>query len=128
VQTTPQSPPIPTEAELEDELDLAFAPLHKRCLGLAIGAASGLLVAAATVVHLARSPGEPYPLVLLRQYFPGYQVSWLGALIGAFWAFWLGFVLGWTFAFLRNLVLAVTAFVFRARAELRESRGFLDHI
>ena len=47
---------------------------------------------------------------------------------GAFWGFWLGFVVGWVFAFLRNLTLAITSFVFRARAELEESRGFLDHI
>src|SRR5262245_21416888 len=116
------------EEAIESELDLAFAPLHKRCLGVAVGAALGLVVFALTVLHLLRSPGEPYPLVLLQQYFFGYEVSWFGALIGTFWAFWLGFVLGWTFAFLRNLVLAITAFVFRARAELDESRGFLDHI
>lgn len=125
--STPE-PQDPAEREVESELDLAFAPLHKRCLGLAVGATLAVIVLAATVLHLLRSPGEPYPLVLLEQYFPGYAVTWGGALLGAFWAFWLGFVLGWSFAFLRNLVMAITAFVFRARAELNESRGFLDHI
>lgn len=116
------------EQEVESELDLAFSPLHKRCLGVAVGVTFAAVIAVATALHVLRSPGEPYPLVLLQQYFPRYEVSWLGVAIGAFWAFWLGFVLGWSFAFLRNLVLAITAFVFRARAELNESRGFLDHI
>lgn len=123
-----QIPANASEREFESELDLAFAPLHKRCLGVAVGAALGVLVFCATALHLLRSPDEPYPLLLLQQYFLGFKVSWLGALIGSFWGFWLGFVVGWSFAFLRNLTLAVTSFVFRARAELRESRGFLDHI
>lgn len=110
------------------ELALAFAPLHKRCLGLAVGAAFAVLTFAATALHLLRSPDSVYPLVLLEQYFLGYTVSWGGAVLGALWSFWLGFVLGWGFAFVRNLVLAATAIVFRARAELEQTRGFLDHI
>jgi hypothetical protein len=116
------------EREVAGELLLAFAPLHKRCLGVAVGTACALVVALATALHILRSPGEPYPLVLLEQYFLGYEVTWLGAAIGAFWAFFLGFVIGWIFAFLRNLALAITAFGFRARAEYEEGREFLDHI
>jgi hypothetical protein len=116
------------ESALEQELSLAFAPLHKRCLGVAVGVAMAALVVVATLVHLARSPSEEYPLALLRQYFWGYSVSLPGALAGAFWGFWLGFVLGWFFAFCRNIVLAVTVFFVRARAELAQTRGFLDHI
>lgn len=126
MKPTPTS--VDPEQELEPELELAFAPLHKRCLGLAIGAALAVLTFAATAIHLVRQPDDPYPLVLLQQYFVGYSVSWVGAAIGALWAFWLGFVLGWTFAFIRNLVLAATVVVFRARAELEQTRGFLDHI
>jgi hypothetical protein len=123
-----QAPPADAVRELEGELDLVFAPLHKRCLGVAVGTALGALICGVTAVHVVRSPGEPYPLVLLQQYFPRYEVTWTGAAIGLFWGFWLGFVLGWSFAFLRNLALAITAFLFRARAELHENRGFLDHI
>lgn len=119
----------PDERRVEDELQLAFAPLHKRCLGIALGLVLGGLVAALTLLHLARSPDEPYPLVLLEQFFVwGYSVTPLGALIGAAWGFWVGFVLGWFFAFARNLTLAAAALIFRVRAELHESRGFLDHI
>lgn len=116
------------ERALERELDVAFAPLHKRCLGVAAGLVLGGAVLALTLVHLWRSPEEPYPLILLQQYFIGYTVTPLGALVGAAWGFWVGFVLGWTFGFARNLVLSATAFALRARAELAQGRGFLDEI
>lgn len=116
------------ERALEEELELVFTPLHKLCLGLAVGVAAALVVALVTVVHLLRSPDEPYPLVLLAQYMPGYEVSWIGVLIGAAWGFFSGFVIGWFFAFARNVVMAITKVVLRAKAELAQSRGFLDHI
>lgn len=116
------------ETELEPELQLAFAPLHKRCLGVAVGVTTGLVIFLATLVHLVRSPGEPYPLVLLQQFFSGYSVSVAGAFIGLLWGFALGFLIGWAFAFVRNFALSASALVFRARAELAEHRGFLDHI
>lgn len=116
------------DRELDEELVVAFAPLHKRCLGIAVGLVDAALVAGVTLLHMLRSPDEPYPLVLLEQFFIGYEVSFLGAAIGAAWGFWVGFVLGWFFAFARNLVLALASLFFRARAELAQSRGFLDQI
>jgi hypothetical protein len=124
----PQDTVQPQVHELEPALELAFAPLHKRCLGIAVGATLALVTFVATALHILRQSDDPYPLVLLQQYFVGYTVSWAGAILGALWSFWLGFVLGWVFAFVRNLVLAATAIVFRARAELEQTRGFLDHI
>jgi hypothetical protein len=67
-------------------------------------------------------------LALLNQYFPGYTVSWTGALIGLAWGFALGFCAGWFVAFARNVVLAISLFMIRTRAELAETRDFLDHI
>lgn len=116
------------EQALEEELELAFTPLHKFCLGLAVGVAAALVIAAVTVVHLLRSPDEPYPLVLLAQYMPGYSVSWGGVVVGGAWGFFSGFIVGWFFAFARNVVMAIAKVVLRAKAELAESRGFLDHI
>jgi hypothetical protein len=116
------------EQELEAELDVAFAPLHKLCFGIAIGCVCAILVLASTWIHMLRSPDRDVPLILLAQYFRGYDVHMVGSLIGALWAFWVGFVLGWFFAFCRNFVLAAAAIFFRARAELAQNRGFLDHI
>jgi len=114
---------------LPPRLLLAFAPLHKRALGLAFGTAAGLIVFAVTVVHLLFvRPRDALNLYLLREYFYGYDVSWTGALVGAWWGFFTGFVAGWFLAFGRNFALALSLFITRTRAELRESRDFLDHI
>lgn len=107
---------------------LAFAPLHKAAFGAAVGLACALLVFAVTIVSMVRDPGQCLPLYLLEQYFHGYSVTLPGAFIGAAWAGFSGFVFGWFAAFCRNLVLAISLFVIRTRAELAQTRDFLDHV
>jgi hypothetical protein len=119
----------PREPEVA-ALVLAFAPLHKRAFGVAIGSAAGLFVFLLTVVHLVRNPapGQAINLELLANFFYGYSPTWTGAFVGLFWGFVVGFVGGWFLAFCRNLVIAISIFITRTRAELRETRDFLDHI
>jgi hypothetical protein len=111
-------------------LVLAFAPLHKRAFGTALGAAVGVVMFGLTAIHLLRdpAPGAALDLKLLANYFYGYTPTWPGALVGMFWGFVVGFVGGWFVAFCRNLVIAISIFITRTRAELRETRDFLDHI
>jgi hypothetical protein len=125
-----RAPAAPEGADLDSELELAFAPLHKRAFGLAIGAALGLLILAVTWVHLLLAPAdlEGPNLWLLGHFFYGYRVTPAGSLVGLAWGGFVGFVAGWFFAFCRNLVIATSIFVTRARAELLETRDFLDHI
>lgn len=106
----------------------AFAPIHKRALGVAVGAVSGLLVAGLTVFHVVLQPTDGPPIGLLAHYFYGYKVSWSGAAIGLCWAFLTGFVLGWFVAFVRNLIVSITVFTMRTKAELEQTATFLDHI
>jgi hypothetical protein len=123
-----------TGTQLEEEtptaatLALVFAPLHKRAFGTAVGLALGLLLSLLTVLMILRAEEEPFPFGLLDQYFYGYDVTWMGAVIALFWGFVVGFVAGWFFAFVRNLVLAISLFAIRTRAQLAASRDFLDHI
>lgn len=114
--------------ELPRAASLLFAPIDKRAFGAAIGVASGLLVFAITSRDIAARSPSTAGLSLLDQYFPGYSVSWTGALIGLMWGMALGFCAGWFVAFARNLVLAISLFMIRTRAELAETRDFLDHI
>ena len=116
------------QSRLPAELVYAFQPLDKRAFGVAIGVAAGLGVALATIIVVVQGAGDTVYLRLLNQYFFGYQVSWVGVPIGFAWAFVLGFTAGWFVAFLRNLVLAVSMFAVRTRAELFQSHDFLDHI
>lgn len=113
---------------LEPELLLAFAPVHKRAFGVALGVAVGLTIALVTIAGLLLDPEGEGHLVLLGQYFAGYAVSWAGAGIGAVWGMFVGFVAGWFVAFARNLAVATWIFVVRTRAEMRATRDFLDHI
>jgi hypothetical protein len=113
---------------MPEPLALAFAPLHKRAFGIAIGATAALLVALATGIAVVRGASFTLPLDLLAQYFPGYGVSWVGAAIGAGWAALVGYAAGWLLALARNMMLALMLFAIRTRAELASTRDFLDHI
>jgi hypothetical protein len=122
------SRPSHADGSLPPELALAFAPLHKRAFGMALGVAFGLLFFGFTAIYILRGPIEGTNLWLLGQYFWGYRVNWPGALMGLVWGFVVGFVAGWFIAFCRNLILAVSIFIIRARADLNQSTDFLDHI
>lgn len=119
---------VDAEAQLMPTLELAFAPLHKAAFGIASGVAGALLLAALTLGVLLSSRAGDFPLGLLSQYFAGYSVSWRGVFAGAAWGFLVAFVAGWFIAFCRNLALAIVAFTYRTRAELDQTREFLDHI
>ncbi len=110
------------------ELLLAFAPLDKAAFGAALGVAAGLLVFLITVGTMSLPLGDRPDLGLLAVYLRGYSVSWAGALIGAGWGGFMGFVFGWFLAFCRNLIVAISLLVIRTRAELSQTRDFLDHI
>lgn len=119
MKTARPSPPGPL---------LAFAPLHKRALGMAFGTAAAVVIFLVTALYLLRAPDPGFDLGLLAQYFTGYSVSWPGAFVGAAWAGFTGFVLGWFLAFTRNLTITLLLFAARSRAELEQTRDFLDHI
>lgn len=116
------------EAAAAAELSLAFAPIHKRAFGIAVGCAVSLLMGALTLFHLVFDPENAPNLPLLANYFYGYRVTWAGLVVGMFWGFVVGFVGGWFVAFCRNVVIALSVFVSRTRAELAQTRDFLDHI
>lgn len=111
-----------------DAVTFAFAPIHKRSMGMATGVVLALLIFAVTAFHTMASPHDGMPLALLGQYFFGYTVSWPGTLVGLFWGFVTGFVFGWFAAFVRNLAVAITVFTLRTKAELQQTADFMDHI
>jgi hypothetical protein len=110
------------------EINLAFAPLNKRAFGVAVGTGAAVLVIAVTLFHVLIHPEGAPRIELLRAYFYRYTVSLQGAAIGGAWAFVVGFVMGWFVAFCRNLAIATSIFITRTRAELSQTRDFLDHI
>jgi len=109
------------------EAALAFAPIHKRHFGTAIGIAASVMMMVLTIIDLLTLP-DVDTLRLMGQYFVGYEVTPVGILIGGGWAFFVGWVAGWFVAFCRNFVLAAVIFWVRTKANIQASRDFLDHI
>ena len=121
--------PEPVKPEPVDVvLARAFAPLHKRVFGTVIGLTVAAGVFLVTAFHVIAQPPGGLSLQLLAHYFYGYEVTWRGAVIGAWWGFVAGFVAGFFAAFVRNLAIAVWLFSVRTKAHLAETRDFLDHI
>ncbi len=121
------SPSRPVGEGLADELALAFAPIHKRALGVAVGVMVGLAVFLVTAVSVLRA--DPPEIIFLLHYFlPGHEVTWFGAVKGAVGAGFAAFVGAWFLAFCRNFVLAASVWIARTRAELAQTHDFLDHI
>lgn len=118
----------PTNPRISRALEIAFAPVHKRALGLAVGLTAGLLLSVLTAFHVVVDPVGAPNVGLLAQYLPGYAVTWAGVLAGAAWGSVAGFVAGWLLAFFRNFTMAVWKLLIGTRAELRETASFLDHL
>jgi hypothetical protein len=119
--------PVTDETEGLEELVLAFAPIHKRALGMAVGSVMAGLVFVVTAWGVL-VPEPPTFLFLLGYFLPGHDVSWVGAVRGAMSAGFGAFVAAWFLAFCRNFFLAASVWVARTRAELSQTRDFLDHI
>jgi hypothetical protein len=66
-------------------------------------------------------------LVLLGQFFIGYEVSFSGSLIGAIYGLMAGFVIGWLIAFLRNFVVAVYMHILKLKGSLSAVNDYLDN-
>lgn len=77
------------------ELRRAIARLNERAWGITFGLllGGGLFIATNVLVIRGGAVVGPH-LSLLRVYFPGYRVTFLGSLVGFVYAFVLGYALG----------------------------------
>ncbi len=79
--------------------------LNIKALGLTGGILWGLAVLLTTYwIVITDSGGST--LALLRKFYFGYSVSWMGGRIGLFWGFVDGFITGAIFAWLYNKLAA----------------------
>ncbi|MCI0437026.1 MAG: hypothetical protein L0271_25810 [Gemmatimonadetes bacterium] len=81
--------------ERDVNLERAIRRLNARAWGITVGLLCGLgLFIATNVLVLKGGPFVGQHLGLLRAYFPGYRVTFLGSLIGFVYAFVIGYGLG----------------------------------
>jgi hypothetical protein len=90
----------------ERALRYVLARASEQGWGIAIGLLFGLGLLLATVVLVAKGGPDPGPhLKLLRIYFPGYRVTWVGAWIGFVYGFVFGYAIGRMIATIYNRLL-----------------------
>lgn len=93
-----------TEAEKE-LVQAAIVRLRARVMALVFGMVGGVGLSAATLWLVVRGgPNVGQHLRLLANYFPGYEVSWLGGIIGFGYGALAGGLIGWTIASLYNRI------------------------
>ena len=80
-----------------------LARANEQGWGIAFGLLLALGLFFATSILVIKGGDHPGPhLSLLRVYFPGYSVTWLGSVIGFVYAFVVGYAIGRTIATLEN--------------------------
>jgi hypothetical protein len=88
-------------------LSAVFAKMDVPAMTAAAGVLCSLLLFLATAILLIQAVPQDYPvgphLRDLANYLPGYDVSWVGALVGAFYGFVGGAVAGFAAAVYWNL-------------------------
>jgi len=83
------------QSDEERQLESALLRLNARAWGIAAGLmAGGALFLATNVLVIRGGPNVGQHLSLLRAFFPGYTVSFVGSLVGFVYAFVVGYALG----------------------------------
>lgn len=82
------------------------ARLQARITGFTAGLILGLSLFITTAWLLIKGgPHVGQHLQLLRQYFPGYSVTWVGCFIGFGYGMIVGWIMGWSVAWIYNRLL-----------------------
>ncbi|MDX2044254.1 MAG: FAD-dependent oxidoreductase [Acidobacteriota bacterium] len=123
-----RSVPMPiVQDEADQIIQTAFARLDGVALGVALGVVIGVGLFLATMILLLKGGEFVGPrLGLLRNFLPGYEVTWGGSLIGLAEGSLLGFGLGFFIASLRNWGMMAYAYLLRRRAETEAAKNVLD--
>jgi hypothetical protein len=87
-------------------IEASIARLRGSVMAVVFGLASGMGLFVATLWLVIRDgPLVGRTLGLLRNYFPGYSVTWAGAFVGFAYAAALGALVGWSLAFIYNRIV-----------------------
>jgi hypothetical protein len=79
----------------EEMMEKVVARLNAKLMGTVLGLLMGIgLFLATNFLILKGGPRVGLHLGLLGQFFPGYRVTFLGSLVGFFYAFVVGYIIG----------------------------------
>jgi hypothetical protein len=90
----------------DDEVSRAIAKIQTGVLTIVFAAMCGLALSFMTAwLVLKDGPNVGEHLQLLRNYFPGYSVTWLGSVVGFFYGAIVGGIVGWSIGTIYNKVV-----------------------
>ncbi len=121
--------PAAADAEFDEALVRVFAKVDRFAFGAAFGTVMGVVLLLATLFLAFKGGPVVGPhMALLNQYFPGYQVTAAGSMVGMGYGLVVGFVFGWTCALVRNVILFVYETAVRRRTGSGPFGRFLDAV
>jgi hypothetical protein len=92
-------------AEERELVRAAVVRIRARAMALVFAMVGGLGLFVATIWLVIRGgPNVGQHLSLLRSYFPGFEVTWAGGLVGFCYGALVGAVIGWCIASIYNRV------------------------
>lgn len=98
----------PAGEDDRERIAVAIARLRAGIMAIVCGLLSGTALAVATAwLVILGGPNVGAHLGLLRNYMPGYSVTWSGAILGFFYGALLGGAAGWVTAWIYNRVAAL---------------------
>lgn len=101
---------MPATDEERKLIQAAAKRLRTGIVAIVFGMVCGAGLFSATILLLIRGgPMVGQNLGLLSHYFPGYDVTWLGAFVGLFYGALFGGVLGYCTAWIYNRITLIRA-------------------
>lgn len=115
-------------AELESEqIVQSLAKVDSLALGVALGTVFAVGIFLVTNLLILKGGEKIGPnLALLGQFFPGYNVTFGGSLLGLLYGFVSGFALGWLIAVIRNIIIRIYLQIINVRQKMAAVNDFLD--
>jgi len=114
---------------IEKAIIRVFSRLDKFAFAVAVGTASFLFLFLATIfLEFKGDQNIVQSMLLLNNYFIGYDISIKGAFIGGGYCFLWGFISGWLFAYIRNLSLGFVIYKEKKKLENQSLKDLLDYI
>jgi hypothetical protein len=96
---------IALSGEEKELVRSAVLRIRARAMALVFAMAGGLGLFVATIWLVIRGgPNVGQHLALLRSYFPGFEVTWAGSLVGFAYGALLGALIGWCIAWIYNRI------------------------
>jgi tetrahydromethanopterin S-methyltransferase subunit G len=120
---------VTEKTNLTDELIVqSLTKLDASALGIALGIFFGISIFIVTNFLIFKGGDHiGQNLFLLSQYFTGYEITYTGSLIGAFYGLLVGFVLGWLIALLRNTIIRVYLHILKLKSSALAVSDFIDN-